>query len=103
MSPHRKDPVTPVTPLTPAPNELLEAIAREHLHVETLETRHWDRLDFHEVAVWGIRSALQAAYEAGCQATQSAGKAANAAAERPNRAKRAKADARASAAAAAAL
>ena len=27
-----------------------------------------DRLDFHEVSVWALKSALEAAYEAGCKA-----------------------------------
>jgi hypothetical protein len=43
-------------------------IALDYLFVETLETRHSDRLDFHEVSVWGIKSALQAAFDAGRQA-----------------------------------
>lgn len=42
-------------------------IARQHLQTDTLETRHSDRLDFHEVSVWGIKNALQAAFEAGKQ------------------------------------
>lgn len=42
-----------------------EQIAREHLHVETLERRCRDALDFHEVPVWAIEAALIAAYEAG--------------------------------------
>lgn len=46
---------------------LLNQIAQKHLDIETLETRHSDRLDFHDVAVWGIREALQAAFEAGKQ------------------------------------
>ncbi|MFM6991694.1 MAG: DUF6900 domain-containing protein, partial [Rhodoferax sp.] len=33
-------------------NKLLEQIAKEHLFIETLETQHRDRLDFHDVAVW---------------------------------------------------
>lgn len=41
------------------------AIAKEHLRIETLETRLSDSLDFHDVSVWGIRHALEAAYEAG--------------------------------------
>ncbi|MES2685723.1 MAG: hypothetical protein V4706_02815 [Pseudomonadota bacterium] len=49
----------------PTPNPLFERIAREHLHVETLVTRKMDGLDFHEVAVWSIEAALQAAYDAG--------------------------------------
>ena len=53
-------------------NALLLEIAERHLFVETLETRNSDRLDFHEHAVWAIRSALEAAYEAGRRAaTQS--------------------------------
>ena len=43
----------------------LAQIALDHLFIETLETRHSDRLDFHEVSVWAIKSALMAAYEAG--------------------------------------
>jgi hypothetical protein len=49
-------------------DKLLQAIAQEHLLIDTLETRHGDSLDFHDVAVWGVRSALQAAFEAGRQA-----------------------------------
>ncbi len=51
------------------PNKLLEQIAKEHLFIETLETQHSDRLDFHDVSVWGVKAALQAAYEAGRKAT----------------------------------
>ena len=40
-------------------------IAERHLFLETLETRNSDSLDFHEHAVWAIRSALEAAFEAG--------------------------------------
>jgi hypothetical protein len=43
----------------------VEQIARQHLHVETLERRHRDALDFHEVPVWAIEAALIAAYDAG--------------------------------------
>lgn len=43
----------------------LEKIARQHLHVETLETRSSDRLDFYDCAVWNIKAALEAAYLAG--------------------------------------
>jgi len=49
-------------------NALLLEIAERHLFLETLETRNSDRLDFHEHAVWAIRSALEAAYEAGHRA-----------------------------------
>ena len=45
--------------------ELLE-IARRHINrIETLETRRSDSLDFHEVAIWELKSALEAAYRAG--------------------------------------
>ena len=36
-----------------------------HLFIQTLQTQMSDRLDFHEVSVWAIQSALEAAYEAG--------------------------------------
>jgi hypothetical protein len=50
-----------------APSEaLLLEIATRHFHsIETLETQNSDRLDFHDVAVWAMRAALEAAYEAG--------------------------------------
>ena len=54
-----------------APASLLEQIARQHLSVQTLQTQHADRLDFHEVSVWGIEAALQAAFAAGQQAAAS--------------------------------
>jgi len=54
-----------------ARDTLLLEIAERHLFVVTLETRNSDRLDFHENAVWAIRSALEAAYEAGCRAAAS--------------------------------
>lgn len=44
---------------------LFEKIALDHFFIETLETRNSDRLDFHDCAVWAIRSALDAAFEAG--------------------------------------
>ena len=40
-------------------------IAMDRLGIETLETRHSDSLDFHEVSVWGLREMLMAAYEHG--------------------------------------
>ena len=48
---------------------LLE-IAERHLFLETLETRNSDSLDFHDSAVWAIRSALVAAFEAGRRAAE---------------------------------
>ena len=44
--------------------QILE-IAQRQFRLETLETRNWDRLDFHDVAVWAIRAALEEAFEAG--------------------------------------
>ncbi len=52
-------------------DELLTQIALDHLFIETLATRNSDSLDFHEVSVWGVKSALMAAYEAGQQAAKS--------------------------------
>jgi len=49
-------------------DQLFQRIALDHLFIDTLETRHSDRLDFHEVSVWGIKSALLAAFDAGKQA-----------------------------------
>ena len=49
-------------------NKLLEQIALKHFFIETLETQHSDRLDFHDVSVWSIKSALEAAYAAGIEA-----------------------------------
>jgi len=37
----------------------------ERLGFPTLKTRRSDSLDFHEVAVWSLREALEQAYEAG--------------------------------------
>jgi len=54
-------------------SKLFTDIAREHLRIATLETRHSDALDFHDVSVWGVRNALAAAYEAGVNACESIG------------------------------
>jgi hypothetical protein len=43
----------------------MAAIALEAMHVETLETRNSDRLDFTDVAVWNIRDALARAFLSG--------------------------------------
>ena len=53
-------------------DQLLAQIALDHLFIETLETRNSDRLDFHDVSVWAVQSALMAAYQAGLAAGQSA-------------------------------
>jgi hypothetical protein len=61
------DAMTTKTAPAKGPNEaLLLEIATKHFHsIETLETQNSDRLDFHDVAVWAIRAALEAAYAAG--------------------------------------
>lgn len=51
-------------------DHLFEKIALDHLFIETLTTRNSDRLDFHDVSVWGVKSALMTAYEAGLNAAQ---------------------------------
>jgi hypothetical protein len=51
----------------------LKAIARRHLQLITLETRNSDALDFHDLSVWQLHRALQAAYKAGFEAGQKAG------------------------------
>ena len=54
------------TPATAPSKALLLEIAAKHFHsIETLKTQNSDRLDFHDVAVWAIRAALEAAYAAG--------------------------------------
>lgn len=57
----------PVDPKAARDAELLE-IAQRQFRIETLETQNWDRLDFHDVAVWAIRAALEEAFEAGRRA-----------------------------------
>ena len=55
-----------MTVKTVAPSEaLLLEVAAKHFFLETLETRRSDSLDFHDVAIWAIRAALEDAYEAG--------------------------------------
>ena len=56
---------TKTKPAAKAPDALILDIATRNFFVETLDTRNSDRLDFHDVAVWAMRAALEAAYEAG--------------------------------------
>jgi Family of unknown function (DUF6900) len=44
---------------------IIETIARRDLGIGTLETRHADSLDFHSLAVWQIRRALENAFIVG--------------------------------------
>ncbi|HAI12369.1 MAG TPA: hypothetical protein DCM28_11740 [Phycisphaerales bacterium] len=46
----------------------INEIAQRILGIDTLETRKSDSLDFHEVAIWNIKEALEAAFEAGRKA-----------------------------------
>ena len=55
---------------TPDKQQVIEQIALDHLFIETLETQHRDRLDFHDVSVWAVKSALEAAYAAGIAAAK---------------------------------
>jgi hypothetical protein len=59
----------PADPNAARDAQLLE-IAQRQFRIETLETRNWDRLDFHDVAVWAIRAALEEAFEAGRRAAE---------------------------------
>jgi hypothetical protein len=48
-------------------NNILTLIAQKHLSVEMLNTEGRDDLDFHALAVWDIRKALEAAFMAGVE------------------------------------
>ena len=54
----------------PDKQKVIEKIALDHLFIQTLETQHRDRLDFHDVSVWAVKSALEAAYAAGIEAAK---------------------------------
>ena len=47
---------------------VLNDIAKKYLGISTLETRNSGAQDFHDLAVWRIKAALAAAYEAGLRA-----------------------------------
>lgn len=46
-------------------NKTVEAIAKKHFQIETMEVRNMDSLDFYEVSITSIREALTEAYQAG--------------------------------------
>ncbi len=52
-------------------HDAIKRIACEILRLETLETRWSDSLDFHDLAVWSIKAALETAYQAGFGAAKS--------------------------------
>ena len=56
---------TPLKNLSQA--TLLVQIAQKHLCMVTLETRDRGDLDLHELVVWNVKAALEAAYAAGRQ------------------------------------
>ncbi|QDF03384.1 DUF6900 domain-containing protein [Myxococcus xanthus] len=64
----RKPRSTSTTKPARAPEATLERIASEALNIETLKTRNSDSLDFHDVPVWRLKEALEAAYQAGLSA-----------------------------------
>ncbi len=49
---------------------ILTLIAQKHLGIETLQTRNADSLDFHDTAVWCLKDALEAAFQAGVEHTK---------------------------------
>ena len=51
-------------------DKIIADIANQQLRIETLETRNSDSLDFHDVSVWGLRTALLCAFEAGRKAAR---------------------------------
>jgi len=46
-------------------DQLITGIARDHLGIPTLNPRMSDALDFHDIAVWQVQTALKAAFDAG--------------------------------------
>ena len=68
-----KTPLTAIAKANAKANATIEKITREVLDLETLETRKMDSLDFHDLAVWEIRKALEAAYNAGRDAATGKG------------------------------
>jgi hypothetical protein len=51
-------------------DKILADIAQKTLGLETLQTRNSDSLDFHDISVWGLRTALLCAFEAGRKAAK---------------------------------
>lgn len=55
----------PASHLSGAELASLSRLAASTLHIESLETRSRDSLDFHEVSVWSVKEALARAFLAG--------------------------------------
>lgn len=69
-----KDKFNPWAALSQREKAKVEALAMEHLGIETLEVRNWDRLDFYDIGVGSLRQALATAYLLGAgQSEQSKG------------------------------
>src|SRR5579875_2488702 len=49
---------------------ILAEIAKKHLFIDVLDSRQSDRLDFHDLAVWSIEQALEAAFQTGYDAAE---------------------------------
>ena len=47
--------------------EIMTQIANEFLNMETLETQNSDGKDFHDLAVWQVKKALEKAFAAGIE------------------------------------
>ncbi len=52
-------------------DRILGTIAGECFGIYTLETRKSDRLDFHEISVWQLKTALAKAHRAGYEKAMS--------------------------------
>jgi hypothetical protein len=50
-------------------DQIINEIARKHLHLATLETASSADKDFSDQAVWSLKAALEAAFAAGQEAT----------------------------------
>lgn len=57
----------------PSPSQILCDIAANHLGIKTLEIRNSDSLDFHDLSVWALKAALEAAFDAGVKSAQAHG------------------------------
>ena len=51
-------------------NPHIGEIEDKFLGVKTLETQNSDALDFHDLAVWTLKAALEAAFNAGYKSVQ---------------------------------
>jgi hypothetical protein len=47
--------------------QILQIVKNNFYGIDTIETRNSDSLDFHDTAIWCIRSAIENAYKIGYQ------------------------------------